>query len=62
MRHFFYFIILLTINKPADTAGPMPSANKIVPMPTTPPKYHPPTTALISIIERIKAIGWSVLF
>ena len=45
-----------TTNKPADTEGPAPNANKIVPIPTTPPKYHPTITALISIIVRIKAL------
>ena len=47
----------LTANKPADTHGPMPKANTIVPIPTTPPKYQPQTTAQISIMVRIKAIG-----
>ena len=57
-----YFIYLPTKNKPADTKGPIPSTNTIVPIPTTPPKYHPPITALISIIVRIKAIGKIVIF
>ena len=57
-----YFNNRLTTNKPADTEGPIPKANTIVPIPTTPPKYQPPITALISIIVLIKAIGKFVKF
>ena len=54
VKELIYFIYLPTKNKPADTKGPIPKANIIVPMPTTPPKYHPTITALISMIDRLK--------
>ena len=62
VEKLIYFVYLPTKNKPADTKGPIPKANIIVPMPTTPPKYHPTNTELISIIARIKEIGRFVFF
>jgi len=41
----------------AATDGPMPKANRIVPIPTVPPKDHPMTIAVISILLRTQAIG-----
>jgi hypothetical protein len=35
--------------KPNETQGPVSNANKIVPIPTTPAKYQPNITALISM-------------
>jgi len=47
-----YFIYQLknffTINKPNATAGPIPKANKRVPIPTIPPRYQPKETTVIS--------------
>ena len=40
----------------------MPNANKIVPIPTTPPIYHPTNTALISTIALISASDKCVVF
>ena len=62
IESLIYFVYLPTKNKPADTKGPTPNANATVPIPTTPPKYQPTMTALISIIVRIEAIGKFVIF
>ena len=45
------------MNKPKDTAGPIPKANIKVPKPTVPPKYHPANTTVISKEARTKEIG-----
>ena len=60
-RFIFYFKYLLTTNIPKETEGPIPKANTIVPIPTTPPRYQPIITTLISIIALIKEIGLLVI-